>query len=553
MKKKTLFMMLLACLIAGFAAGACATERIDMRENQHAYGACVASYSRAAPALRSRSLSGAAARVLVLLRTDGGEVDLDALGAEICVAGPGNRFSLVFSSDADAGAAVRALNADAHVLYAELDSEITACDTAPVDGIGFKTYGASNMGFPRLLSWARRCEGQSRVAIVDSGVCAHVSLADRLTSGWDYVDNDDDATNDESGHGTHVAGIVADCTQGTLVSLHAIRVLDAADRGTVSNAANAILEAVDDGCSIINLSFSGTVESSLLDDAVLTALDSGCTVVVAAGNKSMDTSGVWPAHLTDEGVIVVGAANAEGERASFSNYGESVDFYAYGSGILSCSKASGYVTKSGTSQAAPHISAACALLEVISGDLPPATLERRLKAVSGEGACNIPVLDAMVPQRVACHLEALTLGVGEALVLPVQALPLSCGERITWSTSDDSVAAVDASGRLTARSEGVTRLTGVCANFDPLVATVTVQAAPAARLCLPAGLTALEDEAFVGTAADYLVIPQGVTRVDGDPVDGNTVILCAPGSCAAEAAEASGLQYISADQDGPAG
>ena len=542
--------MLLMCLCALLSAltGAKAVEIIDRRDSQHEYGAYVASLTAQRSASSRRLTPRSAPRVLVLLKTDGGSVDLEALGPAGCVAGPENRFTLVFASAEAAEAAIAALQSDPHVLYAEQDGEVYACETAALDDVAFNSYGATSMGFQSLLSWAHRCDGSTTVAIIDSGVYAHDLLADRLQSGWDYVDGDDDPTNDDFGHGTHVAGIVADCTRDASVSLYALRVLNAEGRGTASNAANAILEAVDRRIPIINLSFAGTTASAALDDAVLNALESGCTVVVAAGNNAMDTSGVWPAHLTEAGVIVVGAADARGQRASYSNFGDSVDFYAYGSSVKSCSNTGGYINKSGTSQATPHIAAACALLNIIRGGVSPAEAEATLKRVLAGPSGEIPMLDQLVPQRISCRVAALKMGVGETLALPVQALPQTSGARVVWSSSDASVAYVDDSGALTAAGPGTAMLTGQCDNFDDLTATIIVTETPAGALRLPTSLAALESGAFAETPVPYLIVGEGLSQIAEDAVDPRTVVLCAPDSFAADFAEANGLQYIATEQ-----
>ncbi len=432
---------------------------------------------------------------------------------------------------------------DPHILYAELDQEVSACDTAAVVDMTFQSYGADYTGFTHLNSWGRHYANNSTVAVIDSGVYPHVMLASRLINGWDYVDNDEDPTNDGYGHGTHVAGIVADCTQGNAVSIYSIRILNDLGKGKISNTVNGILEAVEKGVPIINLSFVSTTVSEALDDAVLSAVSAGCTVVCSAGNNSKDTAEVYPAHLTNNGVIVVGAADKSGNKASFSNYGESVDCYMYGSGISSCAGADGYTTKSGTSQAAPHISAACALLSIIYGGPPSDFLEAKLKTVLGGSSDMIPIFDRLVPQRINCHLTNLKLGKGETLTLPTAALPVLCNEQIHWSVSDETVVTVN-EGILTAENPGIAQLTGSCSNFEPIIATVLVTEEPSNRLQLPIVLKELSDEAFADTQADYLVVGNQLTTIGNQVTGMGTVILCPPGSHMAEYAEENGYQYI---------
>ena len=456
---------------------------------------------------------------------------------------------LAFTDQQAAEQAVAMLSGNEHILYAELDTEIQACDTAQMDVMDFNSYGAASLGFSPLLSWARRCGGSARVAIIDSGVSRHPLLSARLICGSDYVDNDDDPTNDLAGHGTHVAGIVADCTTGAPVSLYAVRVLNDKGKGLASNAANGVLEAVETGIPIINLSFVGTTQSYALDDAVLNALESGCTVVMAAGNNGLDTAGVWPSHLTEEGVIVVGAADADGARASYTNYGESVDFYVPGTGIRSCSNGGGYETRSGTSQAAPHISAACALLSIVHPGQSPGALERSLKGVSDGPTGRTPRLDALVPQLLPFHLaDGLTLGTGETLKLPTLAMPLSCEAQITWTSSAPDIAAVSADGTLTALRLGTAVLTAHCGNFSETEIPVEVTDSASGRLDLPAALSELSEAALLNTDAEYVIFPDLLQNIGQDAIDPTQVILCSPDSPLLDLLEERQLNYIAAEQ-----
>ena len=539
--------VILLCCVGFLLAAACcasAMEWVDWQEDQWSYGAYIAGLTRKIESSESSLQSRGIVQTLVFLKTDGEEADFAAVSPVQCIRGPGNRYTLVFESRDAAENAIRILGADPHVLYIETDSVIEACDTALAEDIPFHSYGASQMGFQQLLSWARKGAGSSRVAVIDSGVAAHSDFASRLTHGWDYVDNDNDPGNDGSGHGTHVAGIVADCTQGAAVSLYAIRVLDANDRGKASNAANGVLEAIERGIDIINLSFASAVESAFLDDAVQTAVESGCTVVIAAGNGGTDTAGICPAHNSMSGVIVTGAADASGVRASYSNYGTSVDLYAYGTGIVSCSGTGGYTAKSGTSQAAPHVSAVCALLRVIDPGMSPGRLESRLKSCAGQGTVPIPRLDQLTPQTIPLHVASMVLGVGEELQLPTEALPRSSGASFTWSSANSGTAVIDPNGMLRAVSTGNTTILCECSNFDPIPITVTVQDQPSRRLTLPPGLIRLCEEVLLGVPAHYVIAGEALQEIAINAMEKDTVLLCGIDTPAAAFAEANGLTYI---------
>ncbi len=195
----------------------------------------------------------------------------------------------------------------------------------------------------------------------------------------DTVDFKDDAY-----HGTYVAGIIGAAANnatgiaGTCwqVSLMPLKVGDA--NGVNLNAAVAAIEyAVASGAKIINASWASTEYSESLRNAIEEAGKKGVLVVAAAGNDSrnIDNSPVYPACYELYNIISVLATNNKDRLASTSNYGRrSVDLGEPGEGVLSTTpteetaamKADGVTTKygtlSGTSVAAPHVSAACALL-----------------------------------------------------------------------------------------------------------------------------------------------------------------------------------------------
>ncbi len=125
------------------------------------------------------------------------------------------------------------------------------------------------------------------VAVVDSGISAdHPLLQGRvLNTGYDYV-NDDSDPSDDLGHGTHVAGIIADCTQGLNVKILPEKVIKANGEGDASDIAKGIRAAVDQGAKIINYSISGPIVANdySIDNAIDYALSHGVVVVAAAGN-----------------------------------------------------------------------------------------------------------------------------------------------------------------------------------------------------------------------------------------------------------------------------
>ena len=222
--------------------------------------------------------------------------------------------------------------------------------------------------------------------IIDTGILTtHSTFGGRAVSGYDFVDNDANAT-DCQGHGTHVAGTVGGSQYGLAkgVSLTAVRVLDCAGSGTTAGVisgidwvtANAIKPAV------ANMSLGGGA-SATLDAAVQRSIASGVTYGLAAGNDTgANACNTSPAR-TPQG-ITVGATTRTDARASYSNIGTCLDIFAPGSEITSSWIGSTTATNtiSGTSMATPHVVGAAALY---LADHPTATPQQVRDALVANG------------------------------------------------------------------------------------------------------------------------------------------------------------------------
>lgn len=430
------------------------------------------------------------------------------------VSGPDRCYTLYFGSEAGAERAAAALSALRGIEYAERDSVVEAC---AAETPAFRSWGAAAMGCGEYLRYCGGiAPGSAVVAVADSGVYPHPELADRMPeSGFDYIDGDADATNDPFGHGTNVGGVIADCTRGFPVYLYPIRMLDSSGYGSASNAVNAIREAVEKGVNVINLSFVSKSDSQALDAAVRDALSAGITVVAAAGNAASDASAFSPAGLTDAGVIVVGSAEADGGRSDYSNYGSSVDLYAYGSNILCCANDGAYVEATGTSVAAPHVSALAALLAMTHEGISPAELETRI-CLSAEraGEVNIPELIRIIPAEPGFSLRHLTMDMEDSVPLPLSAKPCTAMEGISYHSSDDAVVSVTG-GVLTPVGPGRAKITAQCLGLAESVFTVEVTAGECRRLTLPQSLKSIGAATFSGdTALSHVIVPEGCRSIE---------------------------------------
>ncbi|GEL93497.1 S8 family serine peptidase [Cellulomonas composti] len=276
------------------------------------------------------------------------------------------------------------------------------------------------------------------VAVIDTGRTAHPQLDAHTVAGYDMIssasnardgngrdanpqDQGDWGTSDSgslipsSWHGTHVAGIVGALQDGKTivgnapnVSIQHVRVLGK-DGGSMSDIAAAITWASGGSVSgvtknktparVLNLSLGGYAQCSdypALQSAIDGARSRGSVVIVAAGNSNYDASYFAPANC--KGVITVASLDQYGQRASYSNYGSTIEIATtggedpyYGPYLLIKSTvntgkktpvAAGYGFMMGTSQATPGVAGAAALLA--STGLKGAALEKKLlKSVRG--------------------------------------------------------------------------------------------------------------------------------------------------------------------------
>ncbi|MFC8642113.1 S8 family peptidase [[Kitasatospora] papulosa] len=224
--------------------------------------------------------------------------------------------------------------------------------------------------------------GDVTAYVIDTGVrVTHKDFEGRATSGFDAVDNDEDA-DDGNGHGTHVAGTIAGAAHGVAkkAKIVAVRVLDDAGSGTTEQVVAGIdwVTANHDGPSVANMSLGGGADPAL-DAAVEKAIASGVTFAVAAGNESSDAGEGSPSRVPE--AITVASSTEDDEQSSFSNFGSVVDIYAPGSDITSAWNDSDDATNtiSGTSMATPHVVGAAA---VYLGGHPDATPEEVAKALT---------------------------------------------------------------------------------------------------------------------------------------------------------------------------
>lgn len=268
----------------------------------------------------------------------------------------------------------------------------------------------SEGGINAEMAWSVSTGDNVVVAVLDTGIAyskfKKYSLAPDLSgtsfvSGYDFINNDN-KPNDDEGHGTHVAGTIAQTTNNALgvagvaynASLMPVKVLNGQGSGSYSTIASGIYYAADNNADVINMSLGGPSESQVLLEALEYAYNEGVTIVAATGN---DAGVVGYPAAYDDFVIAVGATRYDKELAGYSNFGPEVDIVApggdtdvdqnndgYGDGILQNTFGNhpgdfGYYFYQGTSMATPHVAGTAALLISNDPSLSPAQVQSALQ------------------------------------------------------------------------------------------------------------------------------------------------------------------------------
>ena len=219
------------------------------------------------------------------------------------------------------------------------------------------------------------------VAVIDTGVTQTKDLSrTKFVPGYDFV-NDREKADDDNGHGTHVAGTVAQSTNNRYgvagvayeAQIMPLKVLSAGGFGTVADIAEAIRFAADNGADVINMSLGGGGASELMQSAIDYAYAKGVMIIAAAGNER-SSSASYPARY--EHVMAVAAYDADNARAPYSNYGAGVNISAPG-GSTAAGESGGILQETidrrtggtafkyfqGTSMASPHVAGVAAAVK----------------------------------------------------------------------------------------------------------------------------------------------------------------------------------------------
>lgn len=426
---------LLAAAAAALIGSAQAQGRPDLVAQSLATGAAhvpgellVQYRAGVTPASRTRPLTGIyAADVVQTLRAGAQRRD-----------GRGDLVRVRFSRTIDIAAAMRALQADPAVDFAEPNWLYTTQDVSDdpyytsgqlwgMQGAG--TTPANPYGSGAAAAWeaGKTCSSDVVVGVIDEGMhVRHKDLRDNVwanpgeiagngvdddgngyiddVNGWDFVGDDASVFDGRSDdHGTHVSGTIAargGNAQGVAGVCWNLQLISAkflgAGGGTTADAILAVDYMTDlktrRGLNLVatNNSWGGGGFSQGLKDAIDRAGAADILFVAAAGNSgaNMETTNFYPAGYDSENIISVANITSTGNLSGSSNYGATrVDLGAPGTGIWSTVPGrfkfqSKYASYSGTSMASPHVAGAVALYKSLNPGATGAQIKAAILAAT---------------------------------------------------------------------------------------------------------------------------------------------------------------------------
>ena len=203
-------------------------------------------------------------------------------------------------------------------------------------GEAVPSFGAGDSGPASSVGSLKAAVGASTVAVLDTGLSSSVDMGDLVKGVHDAINPSSDVVGDASGHGTQMAMIASGLVQPTGLEavagdsgtpVLAIKSFDEEGMTTNFGLMESIQYAIENDARILSLSWGSEVNSEFLQDAIVSAQERDLIVVAAVGNEA---SGVTSYPAAYDGVIGVGALNADGQLWENSNYGDFVDLVAPG-------------------------------------------------------------------------------------------------------------------------------------------------------------------------------------------------------------------------------
>ena len=420
------------------------------------------------------------------------------------------------------------------------------------------TYDAWNSGF----------SGKDiKIAIIDSGIANHDDL--RIAGGVSTV-NYTSSYSDDSGHGTHVAGIIGGLNNNYGIKgiafqsdLYAVKALNQKGEAFISDIIEGINWSIENKMDIINMSIGTQQESSAFQSAIDQAYESGLLLVAAAGNdgtpSGLEDTVDFPARYSS--VIGVAAVDRYSNRADFSSTGKSVEISAPGVRVLSTYLGEQYGYLSGTSMAAPFVTGQLALLKEAYPHLSNKELRQVLidhttdigvlgrDSLYGYGllrassfmnpiAVRNPIVDiSLNSDNIVAHLGEVIQLTATGIYQDGQNKDIS--DETIWSSSNVTVLTVNqgeieingyGNSRITASYEGITKFIDVYVPTPIPDPEPVIESQPKPmplpepiKEPLPIQLSKFEVDklSLVGTIGDFMQVNATATFTSGEVIDVN--------------------------------
>ena len=273
-------------------------------------------------------------------------------GASKIIETPNNGYILQYNSKEEKNNAMKELKEDKNIQNVEENTKYTFTGNET-----YNSWGIEKIGLDEAIAEANsRHLNDVTVAILDSG--CNIELFNKSFEGKILETYNAVITNgsmiDTVGHGTHIAGTIAEGTPDN-VKILPVKI---SDSKTIYNT--DVVKAINyityhKKADVINMSFGGYTSNREMKTAIEAANDAGIICIASAGNDNRNQSHYPAAYDT---TMCISACDSNLKKTSSSNYGSAVDFTAPGKDILSING-----TKSGTSMAAPHAACAAAILK----------------------------------------------------------------------------------------------------------------------------------------------------------------------------------------------
>lgn len=295
----------------------------------------------------------------------------NSYGATNIIEAPNNQYILQYDSEEDKNKALEKFESDKSIASVEKN------EVRQIEEITYNSWGISEMSLDYAIDHSNINNLEEvTVAIIDTGcdtALFNKYYGGRLAGTYNVLESSSTIMNDTNGHGTHVAGTIAEGTPSN-VKILPVKVSTDGSMYTTDIIAAINYITIDKKADVINMSFGGYGKSEAEEQAIEAAKRKNIISVAAAGNDNTSKDH-YPSSF--DNTIAISSIDSQLKKSSFSNYGSKITFTAPGTNIksimgkeTSISKRNGnadgdddHETISGTSMATPHAVAAVAVLK----------------------------------------------------------------------------------------------------------------------------------------------------------------------------------------------